>query len=137
MASPSLELQIAIVSRLKATAAVMDLIADRVFDSVPEDAAFPYVTVGEGDETSDDVDCIDGFEISLDVDVWSREVGFPEAKAISDAVRRALKSPQLSISTNSLVYFRHRQTRFVRDPDGKTSHAVLTFEAFAEQPSTP
>ena len=134
MASPSLELQIAIVSRLKATAAVADLIADRVFDSVPDDADFPYVTVGEGDETSDDADCIDGFEISLDVDVWSREVGFPEAKRISDEIRRALKSPDLVLQTNLLVEFRHRQTRFLRDPDGLTSHAVMTFEGFAEQP---
>lgn len=137
MASPSLELQIAIVSRLRATAAVTNLISDRVFDHVPEDADFPYVTVGEGDETSDDVDCIDGFEISLDIDVWSREVGFPEAKMISDALRHALKSSALTLVTNALVYFRHRQTRFIRDPDGLTSHAVLTYEAFAEQPSTP
>jgi hypothetical protein len=137
MASPSLELQIAIVSRLRATAAVTNLISDRVFDHVPEDADFPYVTVGEGDETSDDVDCIEGFDISLYIDVWSREVGFPEAKMISDALRYALKSPALTLVTNALVYFRHRQTRFIRDPDGLTSHAVLTYEAFAEQPSTP
>jgi hypothetical protein len=137
MASPSLELQVAIVSRLKATHAVTALIGDRVFDNVPDQANFPYVTVGEGDETSDDVDCVEGFEISLDIDVWSRDVGYPEAKNISDAVRRALKSPALTIPTNALVYFQHRQTRFLRDPDGLTSHAVMTFEAFAEQPNTP
>lgn len=137
MASPSLELQVAIVSRLKATPAVTAVIGDRVFDNVPEDADFPYVTVGDGDETSDDVDCINGFEISLDIDVWSRDVGFPEAKTISDAIRRALTSPDITIPTNALVYFRHRQTRFLRDPDGLTSHAVMTFEAFAEQPNAP
>ncbi|MDX0973537.1 DUF3168 domain-containing protein [Sinorhizobium medicae] len=135
MSSPSYELQVAIVSRLKATAAVTALIGQRVYDSVPPDAAFPYVTVGEGDETSDDVDCVTGFEIALDVDVWSRAVGFPEAKQISDTVRRALLDPEMTLPANALVYFRHRQTRFIRDPDG-SSHAVLSFEAFAEQPNS-
>jgi hypothetical protein len=134
MASPSYELQVAIVTRLKAAAAVDAFVAKRVYDSVPDNPVFPYITVGEGDETSDDVDCIDGVEISLDIDVWSRDPGFPQAKQISDAVRRALLSPELTLPTNPLVYFRHRQTRFLRDPDGKTSHAVLTWEGFAEQP---
>jgi len=134
MASPSLELQGAIVARLKASAGLTALVSGRVYDAVPSTPLFPYITVGEGDETSDDVDCVDGFEISLDIDVWSRAVGFPEAKRISDEVRKALKTPDLTIPTNALVYFRHRQTRFLRDPDGLTSHAVMTFEAFAEQP---
>lgn len=134
MASPSFELQVAIVTRLKAAAAVTAFVGARVYDSVPENPTFPYITVGEGDETSDDADCVDGFEISLDIDVWSRAQGFPEAKKISDEVRKALKSPELTIPTNALVDFRHRQTRFLRDPDGLTSHAVMTFEGFAEQP---
>lgn len=134
MASPSFELQDEIVDRLKASSAVAAFVGNRVYDSVPEKPTFPYITVGEGDETSDDADCVDGFEISLDIDVWSRAPGFPEAKKISDEIRRALKSPELTIPTNALVYFRHRQTRFLRDPDGKTSHAVMTFEGFAEQP---
>ena len=134
MASPSLELQGAIVARLKAWAGLSATVNGRVYDAVPAGAAFPYITVGEGDETSDDADCIDGFEISLDIDIWSRAIGYPEAKRISDEVRKALKSADLALPTNALVDFRHRQTRFLRDPDGLTSHAVMTFEGFAEQP---
>lgn len=134
MASPSLELQGAIVARLKAWAGLSGTVNGRVYDAVPAGAAFPYITVGEGDETSDDADCIDGFEISLDIDIWSRANGYPEAKRISDEVREAIKSADLTLPTNALVEFRHRQTRFLRDPDGLTSHAVMTFEGFAEQP---
>ena len=134
MASPSLELQGAIVARLKAWAGLSGTVNGRVYDAVPAGAAFPYITVGEGDETSDDADCIDGFEISLDIDIWSRANGYPEAKRISDEIRNAINSADLALPTNALVEFRHRQTRFLRDPDGKTSHAVMTFEGFAEQP---
>ncbi|PYB71271.1 DUF3168 domain-containing protein [Rhizobium wuzhouense] len=142
MASPSLELQGAIVARLKAWAGLSATVNGRVYDSVPAEekriaetgAGWPYITVGEGDETSDDADCIDGFEISLDIDIWSRANGYPESKRISDEVRKAIKSADLALPTNALVDFRHRQTRFLRDPDGLTSHAVMTFEGFAEQP---
>lgn len=142
MASPSLELQGAIVARLKAWPGLAASVNGRVYDAVPAEqkritdtgAGWPYISVGEGDETSNDADCIDGFEISLDIDVWSRAVGFPEAKRISDEIRNAINSADLVLPTNALVEFRHRQTRFLRDPDGLTSHAVMTFEGFAEQP---
>ncbi|MCF6111999.1 DUF3168 domain-containing protein [Mesorhizobium muleiense] len=134
MTSPSLELQGVIVARLKAVAAVTALIGQRVYDSVPKNAAFPYVTLGPMDELSDDADCITGFDIALDINVWSRAVGFPEAKWISDAVRAALLDVELSLTANALVYFQHRQTVFSEDPDGLTNRARMSFEAFAEQP---
>lgn len=133
MTSPTLELQGAIVARLKADAAVTALIAGRVYDAVPPNPTFPYVSFGPSDELSDDADCITGFEISMQIDCWSRSVGFPEVRRISDAVRAALVATDLPITANALVYFNHRQTRLFRDPDGLTSHAALSFDAFAEQ----
>lgn len=134
MTSPTLELQGAIVARLKADAAVSALIAGRVYDAVPSNPTFPYVSFGPSDELSDDADCITGFDIAMQIDCWSRAVGFPEARRISDAVRAALVATDLPITANALVYFTHRQTRLFRDPDGLTSHAAISFEAFAEQP---
>lgn len=134
MSSPSLELQGSIVARLKAVPAVTALIGQRVYDSVPASADFPYVTVGTGDEVSDDTDCITGFAISLDIDCWSREVGFPEVKRIGEAVRVALHEHDFSLTDNAAVYFRHRVTRFLDDPDGITKRAAMIFEAFVEQP---
>lgn len=134
MSSPALELHGLIVARLKTDPAVAALIGDRVYDSVPDGVVFPYVSMGPRDEISDDADCITGFEISLQVDVWSRKPGFPEAQRIADAVRASLVEYVFPEMENPLVLFRHDQTRLLRDPDGLTSHAALTFEAFAEQP---
>lgn len=134
MASPSYELQVAIVTRLKADAVISGMVGNRIYDRVPDGAPFPYITIGEADETSDDADCIDAFELSIDIDVWSRDPGFKESKEISDAVRKALKTPEIELPTNALVLFQHRQTRSFRDEDGLTSHAVITFEGIAEQP---
>src|SRR4051812_29865219 len=105
MTSPSLELQGAIVARLKALPAVSALIGARVYDSVPAAATFPYVTVGPMDELSDDADCIKGFSIAVDLNVWSRAVGYPEAERISDVMRVGLLDPELALTDNALVYF--------------------------------
>ncbi|MGB3486675.1 MAG: DUF3168 domain-containing protein [Xanthobacteraceae bacterium] len=132
MTSPSLELQGVIVSRLKADTAVRAVVADRVYDNVPKDAGFPRVTLGATDEISDDADCIEGLAISFQVDCWSQAVGFPQVRQISDAVRRSLHDADLALMNNALVSLTHRQTRVFRDPDGLTSHAAMTFDAFVE-----
>ncbi|MRG53994.1 DUF3168 domain-containing protein [Phyllobacterium sp. SYP-B3895] len=134
MTSPILELQGAIVARLKADATVSALIGQRIYDAVPATPTFPYVSFGPADEISDDVDCVTGFEITMQIDCWSRSSGFPEVKRISDAVRAALIGTDLTIADNALVYFRHNITRVFRNPDGLTSHAAISFQAFAEQP---
>lgn len=134
MTSPTLELQGAIVTRLKAYSSLTAHIGQRVYDSVPAQPAFPYVSIGPSDEVTDDAECIDGFEISMQIDVWSRAVGFPEARQIADAVRQALHGYEINLAGNALVYFHHRVTRMFRDPDGLTNHAALTFTGFAEQP---
>ena len=132
MTSPSLELQGVIVSRLKADSAVRGLVADSVYDNVPKDAGYPRITLGATDETSDDADCIEGLAISFQVDCWSQAVGFPQVRQMSDAVRRSLHDVDLTLTDNALVSLTHRQTRVFRDPDGLTSHAAMTFDAFVE-----
>lgn len=134
MADPSLELQGAIVARLKNVSAVQALIGTRIYDPVPIGATFPYVSLGPDDLISDDADCITGFEITVQIDVWSRQPGFKEAKQISDAVREALHDYDFNLSVNASVLFEHRITRNLRDPDGLTNHAVMTFTGFVEKP---
>jgi hypothetical protein len=141
MSSPSLELQGAIVSRLKSVTAVTSIVEQRIYDYVPRAqdggimAEFPFVAIASSDEVTEEADCIDGSIISIDLDCWSRDVGFPEVRRIAAAVRSALHNHDFNLAANAVVYFQHRQTRTLRDPDGLTSHAILTFEAFAELPS--
>lgn len=132
--SPSLELQEAITVALKSDSELITLIGQRVYDRVPANPRFPYVTHGPVDELSDDADCIVGFDITLQLDVWSREVGFAESKKIADAIRRTLRDAALTLSENALVTFGHEQTQHFRDPDGITNHGVVVFNSIVEQP---
>lgn len=132
MASPSLELWGAVVAALKGDAAVAALVGDRVYDRVPVDAPFPYLSIGDTWETEDDADCLDAVEIGLRVDAWSRTVGGAEVRRIADAVRRALHNAELTLIENAIVMIEHRRTDTLRDPDGLTQHASIELSATVE-----
>lgn len=133
MASPELELQGAIYSALIADPTLSALVGDRVFDDVPRDASLPYVSFGPMDSQEDDADCIDAVVVYIQIDCWSQEVGYPQVKALSDAVRRCLHDADLDLPTNGLVMIEHSQSRHMRDPDGLTSHAAVDFVATVER----
>nr|WP_246562948.1 DUF3168 domain-containing protein [Bradyrhizobium liaoningense] len=129
-----LELQGAVVACLKGYAGLAELIADRVFDRVPDRAAFPYVSWGPEQAIGDDADGITGFDITIQIDAWSQKVGLPEVKRVAEQVRLALIEQELTLKDNALVLLEYRQTRILPEPDGLTSHAAIEFAAFIEQP---
>ena len=139
MTSAVLELQGAVIAAIKASDGVANIVGNRVFDHVPRSqtgdvsATFPFVGWATDDAVTEDADCIDGLAVSFDIDCWSREPGFPEVRRLTAAVRAALHKAELGLTDNAIVLIRHDQTRTFRDPDGLTSHAVLTFEAVLEQ----
>lgn len=127
MADPSLALQGAINTRLRSQ---VSGVANRVFDRVPADVVFPYVELGEFQTVDDGAQCHDGHEVYVTLHVWSRGIGQVEAKTIAGAVRGVLHEAELNIgSAWQFLELAHQDTRYLKDPDGLTSHAVLTFRA--------
>lgn len=128
MSDPSLALQKAVVAALRAA------VGAAVYDQVPPSSVFPRITVGEGQVLGDYADCYLGSDTSFDVHVWSRAVGFPEAKALASQVRDALHDQMLPLDGHTVGLLQFTQSQMLRDPDGLTSHLVLTFRALT-QPS--
>lgn len=128
MSDPSLVLQDAIITALRANGALPSVVANRVYDDVPTLPSFPYVNAGEVQVLGDDTeDCGDGSEVIARIHAWSRKPGFVETKQIAEAIRTTLRAldPALTGFTVSVVEF--VQTQFLRDPDGQTRHAVVEF----------
>lgn len=122
------------MARLKGFSGLTALIVDRVYDNVKPDATFPYVSWGPEQDIADDADCITGFQISIQIDAWSRKLGYGESKNVAEQVRLALHNYELPLTDNALVSLEHDRTQFIRDPDGTTNHAVIEFTALLEQP---
>lgn len=122
----------AIVPLLKSDSALSDLIGARVYDHVPAAAAYPNVTLGAAWEIQDDGDCYRSLEIGFRLDVWSRGVGFSEARRVANAVRNVLHDAEIDLSEGALAMMLHRRTDTMRDPDGLTSHCSVEFTAVIE-----
>ena len=134
MASPDLELQGAVVARLKTFSPLNALVGEGVYDRTPADAAAPYVDIGEAYCLRADAACLDAQEVRLTLHAWSTYAGgFKEVKQIADAVVIALHQFSMTLPTNRLISISHRRTRVMRDADGITSHAVIEFVAFTER----
>jgi len=132
----SAELQKAVLTALKADSAIMAL-ASNVYDNVPADpfgAKTAYISFGPEDSRDDDAEDIDGREITLQVDIWSRAVGMVECKRLTDLVRQRLHHGALTVTGYGLTDTIVELTRVFRDPDGRTSHGVVQVTALLEEP---
>lgn len=136
--SPSEELQKAIYDRLVADAAVGDLVGDRIYDGPPTDAAMPYVSFGSTDwyEDGDATGCIAARVETVQIDCWSQLQGRKRgAKALVDAVAKALHRSSMTFETNALGWIRVTRTQVLDDPDGITAHGIVLVEASVEEVS--
>lgn len=107
----------------------------RIYDEPPEDATFPYCVIGDEQDVDDGTDCQDGWEVFIDVHVWSRPAAgsFLEAKAIAKAAVAAVRSIS-AVAGYTLVQIDPQQTLYRRDPggDGKTRQAICQFRALID-----
>ncbi|MGX9144979.1 DUF3168 domain-containing protein [Mesorhizobium sp. 128a] len=139
MGSPALDLQDLILNALKADALLTAMI-NGVWDQPPPsttafaDPKSAYVSFGPHDYAEDDEGCIVSGTHTFQLDVWSRSVGFPVCKQIGDRIKAVLHEANFDIPTeNALVEIRVPSMRYVRDPDGLTSHGIVTVTALIEE----
>ncbi len=134
MSDPSLALQKAIIAALKAAGGVSAIIGQRVYDDVPKSSlpVFPYISLGPTQVLPDKADCIDGTEVSQQIDAWSRTVGMPEVKQLGAAIVAALDDNPPSVDGFTCVIFEIESINYLPDPDGETHHAILSFHALLE-----
>lgn len=133
MASVSSELQIAIYDALRADADVSSIVDDRIYDGVPSDRKFPYVSFGPSDSVNDHLEGVDATTETMQLDVWSRDQGrLRPCKDLCDAVRVALDLAELDLVVNAAVVVRVQGVRVFLDADGMTAHGVVTVEADLE-----
>jgi hypothetical protein len=126
-----IEIQIALVGRLKA---LNTEAGERIYDDVPAEekrkaltgAAWPYISLGDGGIAPIDETCADRATTKIVINVWSREVGYPQVKRIAAAIGTALDQEDLEIPGQVLDSMEVEDINFMRDPDGKTRRARIS-----------
>lgn len=117
-------LQKAVYAALNAEPAVA---GGRIYDGVPRAVQFPYVTIGDEQVIEDGNACGDGWEVFVDVHVWSRPAleSKVEVKELAGAVAARLNT-EIPVEGFATVLGKLQTIRIFLDPDGKTQHAVVT-----------
>lgn len=131
MSEPTLVLQGWIVATLSGSPGA----GAPVFDKVPASNPFPRVTIGPAQcvPGDDDGQCNATFEVFQQIDVWSRTVGFPEAKTIAGAVKALLHQAQPTLIGFTVVLLEWVSTDYSRDPDGLTNRARIQLHALIDE----
>lgn len=135
MSDPSEPLHRAIRDALVASPAVTGAVGARIFDFVPTNVApaMPYISFGAFQVLDDSAACIDGAEVFVILDIWSRDQRTIEAKRLCALVAEALHEAELDLGPmHRLVEIMHQSTRVFIDADGVTTHGVVTFRALTE-----
>ncbi len=141
MTDPQWAVQVALVKRLEAIGTDA---ADRVYDDVPPEAerikltgaAFPYISLGTGTLVPIDEEHFDRSQLDQEINVWSRVVGFSEAKRIAGVIRMALHEQDLTIEGHVVDRMRVENVSQMRDPDGITRRVRISL-SIETQPEKP
>lgn len=125
-AAAELALQKAIVTALTASAAVQAVLGNpvRIYDEVPEAPVFPYGSFGPSQALDAGDGCHAGAEVFIQVDLWSKAIGFPEVKRAAAAVATVLDAP-ITIEDHEVVVHELIAIDTQRGLDGRTREAKL------------
>jgi len=115
------ELQRAIYERLSAN------LSCSVYDEVPENAVFPYVTLGEDTESAENTLNRIGRNVTMTLHVWSQAPGFKEAKHIAHDIIELLEHQPLALNGFANTAVNYEVSSYLHDGDGFTRHGVLRF----------
>lgn len=130
--SAELALQRAIRARLISNSVVVALVpAASILDRHERPAPDPSIILGESQGVDEGTSIDRSYtRVYHTLHVWKREPSLEQVKVICGAIRRVIHAGRLALETGfHAADCRVSGMRYLRDPDGVTSHGVVTIEA--------
>ncbi len=122
-----------IIELLKTNPELVALINTRTYTHVPAAKSgslitFPYqrITIG-GNEW--DTKSEEGYDLNIELDIYSEYAGDSEVLRIIDAARGALQKAPIALTSGSAVLLRYETHNINTEADGKTHHGLVRFRA--------
>lgn len=132
--SPMFPVQTAVYALLTGDDELANLVSG-VYDYVPENVVFPYITVGEALETPDNTVAGLGRETVITLHVWTRARAHSKGLRIAARVTALLDHQPLAIEGAHHIATRYEfsQTLIDPEPPGDVRHVVLRYRVVTEQ----
>lgn len=119
MSDPSVALQTALI------AAIEGVVDCDVWDAVPQNSPYPYVTIDSSVAGNEDFLAERMDRRFIYIGVWSRNYGQAEVSLIMSQIDTLNEKP-LSLSTGQVASLRVERKRTVREPDNLTYQGQVT-----------
>ena len=133
MPSSSWALQKAVHAALVGNAALITALgASRIYDDVPRQLTFPYVTYGASTVRDWSTGTDDAHEHVITLHVWSRGAGRKPVHDLLGVVESALDQQALTLDGHRLINLRHEVSDIRRENDGETWHGIMRLRATTE-----
>ncbi|PRD51162.1 DUF3168 domain-containing protein [Phyllobacterium myrsinacearum] len=132
MTSAGLQLQKALLQALKADAGLNEWVNRRVFDHVPQQAEFPYVTFGTASTYDWSTSTERGGEHLLTLHVWTHRASRKTVFDIVDRIERLLLSAPLALEGHTLVSLRLEYTQTALADSRDSFAGIMRYRAVTE-----
>jgi hypothetical protein len=126
VSDPSLALQQALYQRLTAE------LSCPVYDAVPEEAAFPYVTLDYEVAANRDFLASRLDERFLYLSVWSQYPGQAEVKRLMGEIDAAVHGQSLPLASGQSTRISVRRKSTNREPDGRTYQGQVVLQVLTQ-----
>ena len=137
LTDPTLALQAAISELLLADPDVASLVDDRILDKIPNTPVFPYVSFGEFQMLPELGEGTDAAQSFVTLHTWDRFKSSRATKGLARAIIAALHDQDIAIDGGAVQSLLLDSSRVLPDPDGLTSHGVLTFQILTDANTVP
>lgn len=127
-----MDVQAAIYQKLTGDTSFMNMV-EGVFDDVPDNQKFPYITIGEATEVPFNTFDKIGKEETLTIHIWSQYKGFKEALNILKRMNLVLDGANLDLNDHTLVLMQYEDAQTIIDSDGKTRHVPVTYRVITQE----
>lgn len=132
--SPAWPLQSAVFARLNGDTTLVTTLGAKVYDAVPQSAAFPYVVIGDDTESPRDTMGTTGRDTTITIHSWSRYVGKKQVKDIANRVDELLDRWTPTVAGwNAVQMLNDFGPETFLDPDGITRHGVSRYRVHTYQ----
>lgn len=134
----SAPLQTAIYTKLSGDATLVALLSTAwgstaIFSHTPETgedespAYYPFISFGQDVHSPFNDKSVVGGDTTLEINVWSQQGDFMEAKTIADRIAEILERQSLTVAGANHITTELESADATRDPDGITKRVLMTF----------
>ncbi|MEM9732600.1 MAG: DUF3168 domain-containing protein [Pseudomonadota bacterium] len=132
MSDAKTQLRASIFKALTANAALTSLLGgNRLYDTIPERSALPYVVLGRTSSADWSTATEPGETHTVFLHIWSDATGRDAIDTIETALRQTLAAP-LDLADHHLIHLRFQLSETARNSARDQYHTVLRFRAVTE-----